>query len=70
MTTPAIYSYKEYQIDCAYFGFTATPMTEEEFKIVSPLADQDPDVLYSFGCDLNAGFEFDELVEQLKAVAV
>ena len=64
------YSYKEYQIDCAYFGFTATPLSEAEFTRAAVIADNDPDVLYSIGCDLNAGFELDELLEQLQAVTV
>ena len=60
------YDYVEYQKDCAWFGFTATPMSEAEFKRAAAVADNDPDVLYSIGCDLNAGFELDELLAQLR----
>jgi len=61
------YDYVAYQKDCAWFGFTATPMSEAEFKRAAIAADNDVDVLYSIGCDLNSGFELDELLERLQA---
>ena len=64
------YDYVEYQKDCAWFGFTATPMSEDEFKRAAIAAANDPDVLYSIGCDINAGFELDELLERLQSASV
>lgn len=53
-------SYTDYQQQCAFYGFTTTPLTEEEFD--RALAAVGADEVYSVGLDVEAGFELETLI--------
>jgi len=57
-------SYYEVQRECAKWGFTETPMTELEYKILANYHTYwDLGDFYSAACDLNAGFSVDDLCQ-------
>jgi len=59
-------NYENFQRQCARYGFTSTPLTRLQYKVVIVSGLNDADA-YNIGCDVAAGFSFMESLRENKA---
>lgn len=61
------YRYADYQKECAYYGFTDTPLTGSQFKELCVATHNDYELIFSLGCDVACGVSFSECLELVES---
>lgn len=59
-------TYEQFQRQCASYGFTYTPLTQDEHTTLRTLG-YDDDEIYGIACDANAGYTIQESLEAMES---